>query len=153
MQWWITWEPSILPLLNFCLPTVSSFPFSIFLICYFCQYFFVNHFFIFHLDKQHPKSSFFSNSSDKLPVELRIYSSPFLKMSSCTPMWVWVYSRGRPFPYLASSFIRLQLISGWSNCGCLAVFPRLKGRKNVSHFYNFWLWKLTHNCESLLVCT
>jgi hypothetical protein len=29
----------------------------------------------------------------------------------------------------------IQLFSGWSTCGCLAVFPRLKGKKNVSIFF------------------
>jgi hypothetical protein len=38
-----------------------------------------------------------------MPVELRISSSPFFKssVSSCIPMCVWVYSRGRPFSYPA----------------------------------------------------
>jgi hypothetical protein len=54
-------------------------------------------------------------------------------MSSCTPMWVWVYSRG-PFTY-PSWWI--QLVCGWSTFGCLAVFPRHKGRKTVSLFLLF----------------
>jgi hypothetical protein len=54
-------------------------------------------------------------------------------MSSCTPMWMWVYSRG-PFTY-PSWWI--QLVCGWSTFGCLAVFPRHKGRKTVSLFLLF----------------
>jgi hypothetical protein len=45
---------------------------------------------------------------------------PFLLMSKCMPMRVWVYSRGPPFSY-PSWWIH------WSICGCLAVyFPGLK---------------------------
>jgi hypothetical protein len=55
--------------------------------------FFVTHFFIFHLDVQHPVWL------EKLLMSVRItyLFFPFLKKSSCTPMRVWGYSRGPPF--------------------------------------------------------
>jgi hypothetical protein len=47
------------------------------------------------------------------------------------PMRVWVYSRGPPFSYPTW----IQLFNGWSTCGCLAAFPRLKGRVKYSLFF------------------
>jgi hypothetical protein len=45
-------------------------------------------------------------------------------------MWMWVYSWGPPFSHPVWCIL---LLCGWSTCcGYLAVFPRLKGRKNVS---------------------
>jgi hypothetical protein len=46
---------------------------------------------------------------------------------------MWVYSRG-PFTY-PSWWI--QLFCGWSPFGCLAVFPRPKGRTNSSPSFFF----------------
>ncbi len=49
-------------------------------------------------------------------------------------MRVWGYSRvWGPFSYPAWW---IQLFSGWSTC--LAVFPRVKGKKNVSLFFLFY---------------
>jgi hypothetical protein len=51
-------------------------------------------------------------------------------------MWMWVYSRG-PFSYLTWC---LQLFIGWMEEHlwiCLAVFPRHKGRNNLSLFFLF----------------
>jgi hypothetical protein len=64
---------------------------------------------------------------------------------SCTPMWVWGYSRvWSPFSYLAWAW-GVQLFSGrMKHCGSLAVFPRFKGRKNLSlcsSFFTIW-WRL-----------
>ncbi len=58
-------------------------------------------------------------------------------MSSCTPMRVWVYSRGLPFIYL--SLLDSTLLRGWSNCGWMpgCTFPRQKGRTNSSLFFPF----------------
>ncbi len=86
-----------------------------------------------HLDAQH------FSWLEKLAIsaELTELFFPFLEMSSCMPMWMWVYSRGPPIPYPAW-WIRL-IFCGWSSCGCLAVFPRLKGRTNVSLFFPWWL--------------
>jgi hypothetical protein len=100
---------------------------------------FHNQFFIFHLDKQHP----FWLERLPVSVELRIASSPVFKspMSSCTPMWVWVYSRGPPFPYLAWC---IQLSCGLSTCRWMPgpawpYFPGLKvGQMYVSLFFFWW---------------
>jgi hypothetical protein len=46
--------------------------------------------------------------------------------------------RVRPFSYSAWW---IQLLNGWmSTCGWLAVFPRLKGRANLSLFFLFSLF-------------
>jgi hypothetical protein len=79
---------------------------------------------------------------DKLPmalsVELGIFSSPFFKF----PVYITPYvcgfiheDAGCPFFHPAWS---IQLFCGWSSCGCLAVFPRLKGKKHSSLFF-LWL--------------
>ncbi len=52
-------------------------------------------------------------------------------------MCVWVYSRGRPISYPAWW---IQLFCGWISFGCLAVFPRHKGRKTASLFFLFVYW-------------
>jgi hypothetical protein len=41
-----------------------------------------------------------------------------------------------PFPILPGGFNFSA--DEWSPCGCLAVFPRLKGRGNVSLFFLFY---------------
>jgi hypothetical protein len=84
-----------------------------------------------------------------MSIELRISFFPFLSMSSsCTPMWMWVYSRGHPFfvPPLSHPLFRLVELNssadGWSNCGCLAVIPRHKGRTkfiSILIFCQFWV--------------
>ncbi len=43
---------------------------------------------------------------------------------------------GLPFTYPSSGGFNFS-VAGWSTCGCLAVFPRLKGRKNSSLFFLF----------------
>jgi hypothetical protein len=48
-----------------------------------------------------------------MSIELRISSSPCFKsfLSSCTPMCVWVYSRGLPFPLsrlVDSTILRIE---------------------------------------------
>ncbi len=78
-------------------------------------------------------------------------------MSSCTPMWMWVYSRGLPFTYLSSGGFNFS-VDGWSTCGSLAVFPRLKGRTNRTNSSLFFLFDhlvalILNRCVVTLVAT
>jgi hypothetical protein len=90
-----------------------------FLIRSFHKYYLHNTF-IFILDKHRPVSL-----ENPREVGRLISTSPFLKssMSSCTPIWMWVYSRGPPFSF---PDWRVKLYCGWNTCG--AVIPWLKGR-------------------------
>jgi hypothetical protein len=100
-----------------------------------------NSFFIFYLDTQHP---FWLEKLLTISVEVRISSSPFVKfpLSSCTPMWVWVYYHESEalFPNPPGGFN----FDGWSTCGCQAIFPRHKGRKKIYLYCSFlsiwWRW-------------
>jgi hypothetical protein len=69
-------------------------------------------------------------------------------MSSCTPMWMWVYSRGHPLP--PSRLVQFNFSAdGWSICRCLAVFPRHKGRTKlipILPFWQFWVALITNRC-------
>jgi hypothetical protein len=115
----ITWKPWILLF-------IQLFYFQLFLNV--SVNIFRNPFFIFHLlDKQHPswweKFPFF-----KYPLSL------------CTPMCVWVYSRGPPF-FLSCLCLVCSTLQGMDRC--LAVFTRLKalkGRNNLSQpsFLTSW---------------
>jgi hypothetical protein len=59
-------------------------------------------------------------------------------MSSCTPMWMWVYSREHPFwPYPVWCNWTLQWMDGATDRRCLAVFPRHKGRTTLISILSF----------------
>jgi hypothetical protein len=104
---------------------------------------FRNPFSIFNLDKQHPYWL----------AKLQIcwsHSSPFfesLRLSSCIPMWVWVYSRRHSFPIpclVDSTLLFYGPMKRFRMPGC--GFPRLKGRTNI-YLYSFfwtvwWIWLL-----------
>jgi hypothetical protein len=131
----ISWKPWVLLFINNKdLPSVS---FSTFTWLVVSVKNFRNPFFIFHLDTQ--SSLLIGEPTD---VGLWISSSPFFKspLFSCTPMWVWVYSRDwGPFSYRPSGGFNFSA-DGCSTCGCLAVFPsHIKGRKNLSLFSLFAL--------------
>jgi hypothetical protein len=77
-----------------------------------------------------------------MTAELRISSSPFFtsSVSSCTPMWVWVYSRVWWGPFFYPAWW-IQLSSGWSTFGCLAVdFPGLKVGKIYLYTSLLTIW-------------
>jgi hypothetical protein len=77
---------------------------TIYHVCDFHQYFSLPLFKILDLDNQLPvglENSSMTGDSSLLP---------FLLMSSCTPMCVWVYSRGRLFSY---PNLWIELFSGW----------------------------------------
>ncbi len=74
-----------------------------------------------------------------MPVELRISSSTFFKIPS-----VLVYTHVNvgcihesETPYFSYSTCWIKLFYRWSTFGCLAVFHRLNGRKNLSLFFPF----------------
>jgi hypothetical protein len=75
-------------------------------------------------------------------VQLHISACPFFKspLPSCTPMCVWVYSRGRPFPLSRLAYVTLT--ADGAPVDALAVFPRHKGRKNFPKSLSFLFYYL-----------
>jgi hypothetical protein len=69
-------------------------------------------------------------------------------MSSCTPMWMWVYSRGLRFTYRPSSGGFNFSVDGWSTYGCLAVFSRLQGKTNSFLLFlsDYWVALIINRC-------
>jgi hypothetical protein len=52
----------------------------------------------------------------------------------------------------------MQLFSGWSHCGCLAVFPRLEGRNQMIstlRFLGYWVALIINRyligCKSTII--
>jgi hypothetical protein len=73
-------------------------------------------------------------------------------MSTCTPMWVWGYSRGRP--YLTW---RIQLFSGWMDHLWMDAWPYFPGIK-VGKIYlyssfltDWWRWLLRDTLRSMII--
>jgi hypothetical protein len=109
--------------------------FSTFLCLLFLSILFRNPFFIFiHLDKQHP------SWLEKLPMSAELtelLTFLFLNCPRVRPCECGCIHEDLQFP-IPTWWIRL-IFCEWSTCGCLAVFPRLKGRSNVSLFSLWWL--------------
>ncbi len=81
---------------------------------------------IFYLNKQHPSwleklTACRSSYGSLLPISFNPLSPRVHPCCVCTSLLV------------SSTFHR----DGWSTCGCLAVFPRFKGRTNSSLFFLF----------------
>jgi hypothetical protein len=116
-----------------CLLTINPLDHLPLYILLFLSIFFRNTFFIFYLEKQHPVCL------EKLPMSGRFKDLflPFLVNPFCyrvyTHVCVGVFTRTPCFLCLSPGFD----CSGWSTCGCLTVFPRLKGRTNVHLFFLF----------------
>jgi hypothetical protein len=120
----------------FCLLTIRIYPlfhFNFFITC--CSVkIFRNPFFIFYLDKHHPVWLIVPGETTDVDRDTHIVF-PFHQMSSCTPMWVWEYSRGL-FPILPGVF---NFSAGWNTESWL-YFPCIKvGKMDLySSFWTIW---------------
>jgi hypothetical protein len=75
-----------------------------------------------------------------MSAELGISFFSFFKIpSDLVYTHVCVYSRGSPFPLSRLAYVTLTA-DGAPVDGCLAVFPRHKGRKNLSFILPFWIF-------------
>jgi hypothetical protein len=74
--------------------------------------------------------------SKAFSIELRISHSPFLQILVYVHVNVGVFTRTPFIPYPVWCGWNSSA-DGWSNCRCLAVFPRHKGRTKLTSILPF----------------
>jgi hypothetical protein len=70
-------------------------------------------------------------------------------MSSCTPMWMWVYSRGPPLPYPVWCHWTLQRMDGATDVDVWLCFPDTKVGQNWSLFFIFGIFLVAFIIKSI----